>query len=321
MPRTTPGRPTSTLEAGSPTPLHPGTPAPHTTGGSAAKAIDLRDPSTSAADDMSDYQLRRIVERSRRQTGLSLPLGFVRDTRGSNPPLAQLLRGGRGGEVRLKLYLTMALLATKKPYEIRPIAGRTWASALGLPEPETRGERRIADAITWLADKQHPMVKVTRVPGSPPTVRLLNALGTGRQWDRATTPFVRVPLAYWTERWIWKLTGAATAVLIIIMDEQSKRTHLAKRGAKAGSSIEPVAASFSGVERRFRGLSDDTWARAVAELSHKGLIDIGRVTRGGEELDWRRERNSYAVREDTFTGMQELIDFDVLGKAEPELIL
>jgi hypothetical protein len=44
-----------------------------------------------------------------------------------------------GGNDRLKLWLTMALLATKKPYEIKPISGRTWASALGLPDADNQG--------------------------------------------------------------------------------------------------------------------------------------------------------------------------------------
>jgi hypothetical protein len=94
----------------------------------------------------------------------------------------------------------------------------------------------------------------------------------------------------------------------------------AEAGAELKKGPDPVAASFSGQERRFRGLSDDTWVRAVEELTAKGLIEVGKVTRGGEELDWRRERKSCAVVQDKVTGLQELIDFDVMGKAEAVLL-
>ena len=44
------------------------------------------------------------------------------------------MRGGRGGEVRLKLYFCLTLIATKPPHKIRErTPARTWAEMPALP--------------------------------------------------------------------------------------------------------------------------------------------------------------------------------------------
>jgi hypothetical protein len=40
--------------------------------------------------------------------------------------------------------------------------------------------------------------------------------------------------------------------------------------------------SFSGTDRKLRGLPDDTWARATTELAEHHLVKVSRVTNGGE---------------------------------------
>src|SRR5580698_2726011 len=79
--------------------------------------------------------LKFFVRRSRRSRGVQLARSFVRreNTPEAVPPLALLLRGGQGGEVRLKLYLTMLLLAVQPPFDIRDsFPAGSWAAALGL---------------------------------------------------------------------------------------------------------------------------------------------------------------------------------------------
>ncbi|HVF74574.1 MAG TPA: hypothetical protein VM938_05955, partial [Acidimicrobiales bacterium] len=63
--------------------------------------------------------------------------------------MTTMLRGGRGGAVRLKLYLSFLWFAAAPPHDVTYPA-RAWASLLGLEDPEARGARRIIDAITWL---------------------------------------------------------------------------------------------------------------------------------------------------------------------------
>src|SRR5690242_17375576 len=100
------------------------------------------------------YMLDQAVKRSRRSSGIQLPLGFVRNpTVTGNPPLARMIRGGRGGEVRLKLYLTMILVAVRPPYDIKNVPARVWAEMLDLEDPEGLGARRVSDALQWLAQR------------------------------------------------------------------------------------------------------------------------------------------------------------------------
>jgi len=61
-------------------------------------------------------KVQRLVDISKRKSGIQLPISFVRD-KSETPPLAQMLRGGRGGAVRLKLYLTFDLLAAAAPHK------------------------------------------------------------------------------------------------------------------------------------------------------------------------------------------------------------
>src|SRR4051812_10374162 len=62
------------------------------------------------------------------------------------PPPARLLRGGRGGSVRLRLSLASLWLGAAPPHELTYPA-RAWAELLDLDDPETAGARRVADAV------------------------------------------------------------------------------------------------------------------------------------------------------------------------------
>jgi hypothetical protein len=133
------------------------------------------------------------VDRSRgRATGVRLPATFVRGD-GRKPMLSELLRGGRGGEVRLKLYLSTVLLAgSKHSHEIHgkntivDVSGPTWARALALPDPAAAGARRVADAQNQLASKR--LIKVNRRPGQEPRVQLLHPSGSTCHHPHAARP-------------------------------------------------------------------------------------------------------------------------------------
>ena len=82
----------------------------------------------------------------------------------TRPPLAELLSnttgnggGGRGGQIRLKLYLSLLWVCAKAPYEAtRP--ARAWAALLGLDDVDGRGARRIHSAFRDLEDRD--MVRI-----------------------------------------------------------------------------------------------------------------------------------------------------------------
>jgi len=81
--------------------------------------------------------LRDLVKRSQRATGVPFAEAFIRRAADTDPapPLTRLMRGGQGGEVRLKLYLTMSLLAVRAPFDLPAIAARSWPKPSTCPTP------------------------------------------------------------------------------------------------------------------------------------------------------------------------------------------
>lgn len=246
-------------------------------------------------DSAAQAALRRLVDRSRRHSGLQLPPSFVRGTAKKPSPLSRIIQGGRGGEVRLKLYLSTALLAgSSKSHPVHGanaifnVSSPAWARALALPEPETKGARRIAEAQTWL--RAAGLLHVERRAGAEPVVRLRSADGEGRAWARPTSPYVTVPLDLWENRWLWFLGAKELAVLIALLDLQGGR----------GEKGKPEPQWMSSEERNRYGLSPDTWRLATSSLEAKGIIatDYGALLH--RDFETKRRRRTYWVITDRF---------------------
>jgi hypothetical protein len=94
------------------------------------------------------------------------------------PRLARMLVGGQGGEVRLKLYLSMLLIAISPPYNTT-FPTRGWAELLHLPQPEADGPRRVRDVVRWEDNK---FIRVVRRPGKEAEVFLLRDDGSGAEY-------------------------------------------------------------------------------------------------------------------------------------------
>ena len=242
----------------------------------------MANPATIGPNEVSRHLLNAAADRSKRSVGVQLPVRFVRsDNALEPPPLARILRGGRGGEVRLKVYLTITMMATAVPYRLERVAGPRWASMLGLPDPDSAGTRRVADALSWLAKAQ--LIQVARQPGSPPSVTLLDPAGSGAAYTRPTGQYVTLPIGFWRHQWITKLSGSATALLLVLLDLQG--------GRRSSKDAPFVPADL----RRRYGLSGDTWTRATRELVDTGLLDVGRQPQGNV-FDWQRLRNTYWIQ-------------------------
>lgn len=208
------------------------------------------------------------------------------------PPLARMFRGGRGGTVRLKLYLTMLWIAGNAPHDVK-FPARSWAELLDLPDPERKGDRRIRDGIDWLA--AHEFIRVERQPGRPATLYLQREDGSGEPYtvlgatekDKKTGKFpetdiyVSLPPTFWTSGWAAGLSGAGTAILLVM---------LVLTRAWQG---EPFWISPGEARRKFH-LSEDTWTKGVRELCDLGLLHVGRKP-VSEEFGWRRVRNLYSL--------------------------
>lgn len=181
------------------------------------------------------------MDRSRRTSGLQLPSSFARAlTSDEAPPPSRMIQGGRGGAVRLRLYLSTVLLgrsvnshALYGANAVYNVSAASWARCLALPDPDTRGARRVADAQGWL--HEHRFLDVTRRPGSEPVVRLLSpdgatARGPGR--PRRISPSlspsgrstgsglsVRASSPCSSRSWTSKAAGAAHRAPRLTMDD------------------------------------------------------------------------------------------------------
>ena len=181
--------------------------------------------------------------------------------------------------VRLKVYLTMILIAARSPHRIDNVPARAWAETLDLDDPAGLGARRVSDALQWLGSNQSIRLESRR--GSPPAVTLLSALGDGQPFDRGRGIYLSVPTGLWEHHWITRLSGTGLALLLVLLDLQ---------GGRAASN--PL--SLPGPLRQRYGLSDDTGTRAGSELQDLGLLHITKQPHG-RDFDFRRIRNTYWI--------------------------
>ncbi len=214
------------------------------------------------------------------------------------PPLARLLRGGRGGEVRLKLMLSLLWAAGggDARHKTNAYPARAWAALLDLPDPEGNGQRRIRDAIDWL--EQREFIKTERQPGKPMVIQLLRDDGSARAYtdpadahkkasgDKAKHRelHLTLPDSFWTDGWIVMLSARAIAMLLVL--GQVTFTE------KEWEWVSPRIA------RSRYGISEDTWSRGVAELKARKIIEIRRRPVALDDFDFRRLRNEYRITRD-----------------------
>ena len=257
--------------------MDPRTPEPRHIGSTRRKGRDLR-PAPPAS---VRVRLQRLVERSRR-TSVPLPVAFVRNPAAeAGPPLARILRGGRGGEVRLKLLLSMHLLGVRHPHHV-PGSPSSWAQALGLEDPLVNGARRVRDAMTWLAKQQ--FIRVDKTPGKEPECVLLSPLGTGGDYERPSPAarYIRVPATMWQNGWIVTLSGTALAMWLILAEMQG------------GREDQDVWVQPDEARERY-GLSEDTFTSGISEIERHGLVKVTKQPQGADDWHYNRLRNAYRL--------------------------
>lgn len=201
--------------------------------------------------------LQQEVDSAKRTVGVPLTPSFLKSADPENPPaLARLLGAGRGGEVRLKLFLTFALRAASGRPVLVPRRPPGLARMLALP-PDT-GPRRVADALRWL--RSNNFIQVEPRVGQAGEITLLD--GGGRPSDLSSRDrhgrYVSVPIELWTSGHILQMKAREVAIFIAIWDVTSN-------SAQEGS--------LTGYRKAQYGISDDTWTRALKELRVRNLVD------------------------------------------------
>lgn len=232
--------------------------------------------------------LTQAVLRSKRASTVRFPQQFARDRQGKNPdpPLARLLRGH--GEVRLKVFMTVLMMATAAPHA-KKVAAADLATMLDLPDPQKAGSRRVNKAFRDLVEMG--LVARTVEPGHVPETKVLDPAGSGEGWSdlKLPNPYITMPVALWRRGWFVALSGRAIALLVVLRELTNGRS------APNGTWVD-------GIRKRQYGLSDDTWTRSVAELREAGLLEVRehiQPSRGEP-----RRRNLYTLR------LERLENFD-----------
>jgi hypothetical protein len=224
--------------------------------------------------------VRRVAEKAKRRGYIPFPPGFVIASEDDDapPPLARLIQGGRGGRVRLRLYMCITMMATKEPFDLRrPPGPNGWTQMLAL-DPKT-GPRQVANNLKWLAEKG--FIDLQPQWGRPSAITLLSATGDGGVYTqpRDEGRYVGMPVEFWTQGWFLQLSPTATALLFAL------------REATGGHS-EP---RYIHTARRQRyGLSSDTWTKGRKELETQGLLTVKREPQG-DFYDFTRLRNAYQL--------------------------
>lgn len=257
-------------------------------------------PSPPGRPEPSAAALQRASAASRRaRAAAQLRVGFIaRPVPGDPvPPLARMLRGGRGGQVRLKLLLSFLWFQTDGAVAV-PLGfpSQVWADLLGLGGES--GARRVNEAQRWL--EQHQFVTVQGRPGHANLVTVLEETGSGSPYTppgyaanrlRDTEAglrhlYVQLPRELWTSGCMSVITGAGLAFLLILLDQYGP--------GKIESPAPPVWISPRILEERY-ALSDDTRAKGMRDLLSLGLITVRRQPVNPDDFDLERIRNTYTL--------------------------
>jgi hypothetical protein len=208
-----------------------------------------------------------------------------------------MLRGGRGGQVRLKLFLSYLWLQTDELGVPLAYPAQVWAQLLGLGRPDDAGARRIHEAQAWL-ERNH-FISVEARPGHANRVTVLNESGTGEPYtapgaavsrkgeDRSRHLYVQIPTALWTSGYMAMLTGAGLAMYLVLLDQYGP--------GQLPTDPDPVWFSPKLFTERY-ALSDDTRAKGINDLRELGLITIRRQAINPDDFDLQRIRNAYTLQ-------------------------
>lgn len=252
----------------------------------------------SEAPEIALDRARRAARRARSAAQLRLRFVGREKPTDPSPALARVLRGGRGGEVRLKLLLSFLWFQTdgRRPVPLTYRA-QAWAALLGLDQPATAGARRVNEAIKWL--EKNGFITVESQPGLANKITVLNETGDGTPY---TPPgyaanrlrdkpeglkhlYVQIPADLWTKGYIAVLSGAALAFYLLLLDQY---------GPGKITITEPVWFSPKVLADRY-DLSDDTRAKGMKQLNDYGLITIKRQPINPDDFDLERIRNTYTL--------------------------
>ena len=263
-------------------------------------------PDPDPAEQPTPAALQRAAQASRRaRNKAQIRLSFIRRSEpgAEAAPLARLLRGGRGGSVRLKLLLTYLWMQTDG-FRAVPLAypSQVWAELLDLSPAQEAGARRINEAQRWL--ERHRFITVESDPGHANKVTVLEETGTGAAYTPPGNAahrlkgsdkgyehlYTQIPSELWTQGYMALLSGAGLAFFLILLDQHAFNPP--QFAALMPTWISPKALAD------YYAISDDTRGKGMTDLQDLGLITISRQAINPGDFDIPRIRNAYTLHLD-----------------------
>ncbi|ALG27814.1 hypothetical protein AOZ07_01560 [Glutamicibacter halophytocola] len=250
---------------------------------------------------LEDLRLKRRLDHSKalaieldrsvgaRRTAALVRKSFVRnDDPEIKPPLQQLVAkaGGRGATVPVLLYIALLWKCAAKPYDVQ-LPARKWAELLALPDPSTKGARRITNALEVLANLK--LVKLEKSHGEPTRVILRDESGEDRKYENPSTAYslksnnrdlyFKVSSRLWTSGQIQQLKAPELSMLLILLQEGGHRrdtdplaNFLQRRGELLGVEVWFTTENFPA---RY-GISPSMRSRGTKGLCEAGLLETER---------------------------------------------
>lgn len=235
----------------------------------------------------------------RRGRGAPLRDAFFRaeTTDGVRHPMAELLNarggsgGGRGGQTRVALYLSLLWIGAKGDHSTtRPAS--FWASLLGLEDPDGRGGRAVRSTWAELEARGFVRTQPGKHPGDVPTVWPLREDGSGEAYTTPTgqagDTYRRIPESFWESLLPeGALTGAGLAMYLVAL-----------RTAGVGQRTNDLTFSRKYVTETF-GLGESTRKAGLRNLSDLFILDpqVRLADEAGDVLGRRRRRTVYDLME------------------------
>jgi hypothetical protein len=210
-----------------------------------------------------------------------------------------MVRGGRGGQVRLKLFLSYLWMQTNERGVQLAYPAQVWAQLLDLERPEENGARRIHEAQAWL--ERNKLITVQAQPGHANRVTVLNETGNEDTYiapgaaakalrdtpEGARHLYVQIPGTFWTSGYFALLSSAGVALYLILLDQYGP--------GLVDDAPRSVWFSPKVFAERY-ALSDDTRAKGLRDLRDLGLLTIKRQAINPDDFDLERVRNVYTLR-------------------------
>jgi hypothetical protein len=197
-----------------------------------------------------------LLGRGSRRSFVPVARSFLQQPRrgGGAGPLAAFV--GTRRKRALDLYLLIHAIASTPPFDVTLPAG-AWARALGMP-PSAASAVQISKNLTWLESQR--LIETSRVGGARRIV-LLSDDGSGDAYTHPGFPrdgravgYLKLPFAYWLERWHTSLPLPATAVLLIALSLPDQFLLPQRHGGQ------------------WYGVSRDTIRRGLTTLEAMGLL-------------------------------------------------